>query len=1483
MGVALQTLDGQSIGTVGIQCQVPTDGWQFQRSDLTEMLQPYAGQQIQVKIVGLTDGYLPTTFDINALSLAAAPVSHVSPIAAVAAVHGDLSPTAPTTSPAVSPHLMRRAATHVSSHAGTQRPSRRPGPFRAMTTTGPTELMSNGGFESGSTGWTFAGQASVGSTFVHSGSNAVTMCCNAFVKSTVSIPNTAAISKGTLSLWYYINTHGSTLACSSNRLMILFAGTGVAQPCGDTSGWKQVTIDVSQAMMTYAGTTQTVQVTALIAGGGTQKADVAIDDVSLQIYTSTISAATPYTPPAGARPLIDNGDFNGTWAWQGSGTGGIMPDSGAYSSGNDLQICSWSGCHGNVQESFVVPNEYTTLMYTMEVKIATQRTGTTCVDHMSVAVQLPGVSPNGADIAPMFGYCNLDAASSGGGWVTQTYDLSSALAAYKGQTIQLTFSSQATNQTYFTVDAVQLWASSTTTTPLWSASTDTNSGDAGWWTLDSLDLSKAVGLQVNVANGNLLANVAGPNVPGVAGFDESIDLRYNSYARAAKTDVGYGWGMTTSRDVGLDLSVSNQATFHDPSGLLETFTKSGSTYTAPPGADATLTTYGTGYRLTDNASGDTITFDANGYLIGAATRGGATQSYGYNFAGTPLDIRNSEGQITTLANGTTGISQITDPGRVWTYGYDGTSTDNLSSFQMPGAGFTFGYDSNHDLTQITDPKGTVTTIRYVGSGSSPKVASITRQTSSGYYTWTFTYNAGSTIVTDPNHHTTTYAYDTTNRVTAVTDALTHTTSITWTADNQVATVKEPSGATTTNTYDSMNRLTQTQLPNGLTTQLGYTNASFPYSPTSSTDTQGNVATTAYTSTGLPYYTTDPLNHHTTTYYDSFGNPTSVIDVNGHTTTYTYYPNGLLEEVTPPLNSVGVQTTTQYNADDLPWDTDDGNGTVTFTTYDALGDVFTTSSNPENGGTTSHTYTYDGGFNVTQDVDVVPGTNTTTTTYSFNGLNQQTQQVLPDGTTTNDTYDGVGNRLAKGGIAYTYYADDSLKSDSAATYTYDQDGNLTATAYANGVTENDTYDSAGQLTRIWSVNRSGTTLTSYKYTYTNPATGKYTALRYTETDLAGDVTTNTYDAANHLVGATQKNAAGAVLHTYTYSYNNDGSLASKTIDQIPTTITRNATDQVTAVDGTAYSNDADGNRTSDGTNGYTYNAGVQLVGYGPVAKPSQNAVTYVGAGMAQPSSSGATTPIETDSDGIQSENLGGVCSTTSNNISGMLVSQSQCGTTLYPLHDGNGSVTATTSATGAVVGTSTYSPTGSTMGTSGTDTTAGFVGADSSVAPGLLDIGGSMYDPATASTVDATSNSSSALQANIVIEPPGIATALLDCSAKGFAVGESDFQTGEVYLDAYGANQIHCNTDVVYLVIRVLIQTQSTSLDSIAWRRWEGPVTCSWVNLAANTAESCGSYLSSARYVRPGLYRVVWVIQAWVMASQKVNAFSAREAYFAGGT
>jgi hypothetical protein len=94
---------------------------------------------------------------------------------------------------------------------------------------------------------------------------------------------------------------------------------------------------------------------------------------------------------------------------------------------------------------------------------------------------------------------------------------------------------------------------------------------------------------------------------------------------------------STNRDVGLDLSVSNQATFHDPSGLLETFTKSGSTYTAPPGADATLTTYGTGYKLTDNASGDTLTFDANGYLIGAGTRGGANQSYGHNFAGTPGD------------------------------------------------------------------------------------------------------------------------------------------------------------------------------------------------------------------------------------------------------------------------------------------------------------------------------------------------------------------------------------------------------------------------------------------------------------------------------------------------------------------------------------------------------------------------------------------------------------------------------------------------------------------------------------------------------------------------------------------------------------------------------------------------------------------------------------------------------------------------------
>jgi hypothetical protein len=108
---------------------------------------------------------------------------------------------------------------------------------------------------------------------------------------------------------------------------------------------------------------------------------------------------------------------------------------------------------------------------------------------------------------------------------------------------------------------------------------------------------------------------------------------------------------------------------------------------------------------------------------------------------------------------------------------------------------------------------------------------------------------------------------------------------------------------------------------------------------------------------------------------------------------------------------------------------------------------------------------------------------------------------------------------------------------------------------------------------------------------------------------------------------------------------------------------------------------------------------------------------------------------------------------------MLVSQSQCGTTLYPLHDGNGSVVASTDANGTVVGSRMFRPDGVTISSTGTNTTTGFGGMDTTKVPGLLSLLGVLYDPQTASPIS--------LQCEMFTE-----------SAEGDCVGEAlQFATG----------------------------------------------------------------------------------------------------------
>lgn len=546
---------------------------------------------------------------------------------------------------------------------------------------------------------------------------------------------------------------------------------------------------------------------------------------------------------------------------------------------------------------------------------------------------------------------------------------------------------------------------------------------------------------------------------GVNGLDQGVSLRYNSASRGTVTDLGYGWGFDTSRDVGLDVpSPTSSIVFHDGSGALATFTRnSDGSYSTPPGLNAQLVaTIDGGYILTENSSQEQLQFDSNGYLTAKQNRTGQRLTDTYNFYGSPNSSRDTEGRVTKFYENNLGhIVRLSDPVyRPFTYGYDGSV--NLQTVGVIGPNtttrtYTLGYDGNHDLTSITDPLGNQTQLSYVNNGGSFQVASITRinSTTPVNPTWTFSYSSGSTTLTDPNQHSTTYTYDGSNRVTAVTDPNQHTSHTTWNSNNDVTQEFLPSGTATTYSYstDGRNNLTAVGFSNGARETWSYSTPSWPYQATGHTDAENNTTSLTYgtpnsSGAGLVTAITDALGHQSTATYTQDGTVNSSTSANGSgTTSYDTYtdssnPNygvALPSGVIPPA-PLGSPTW-QYNTDNQLSSATDGKGQISTYDYNEIGQP---AGVVQQGGYGFIHNTYDAAGNQISEND---GTNTTT--YGYNALDQETSKTVqtdtsPPQTTQSVLYssDGVDNLLSKsdqsGTTSYTYDPADNLKTVAVHT-------------------------------------------------------------------------------------------------------------------------------------------------------------------------------------------------------------------------------------------------------------------------------------------------------------------------------------------------------------------------------------------------------------------------------------------------------------------
>jgi RHS repeat-associated protein len=934
-------------------------------------------------------------------------------------------------------------------------------------------------------------------------------------------------------------------------------------------------------------------------------------------------------------------------------------------------------------------------------------------------------------------------------------------------------------------------------------------GDYRGYTLDSQKLTDRSSLGVNVADGNLLTSNKDVHVAGTAGADLVIGRYYNNLD-SIQGAFGRGWTMSPGADTALDIAGNGLFVFYrGASGAVKTFSKSGSTWTSPPGLDAVLTqNSSTTWSLHFNQSGLTQHFTGPGgnntaaLLTSVVDRNGNTISYAYNASNQLQTITDSQGRQSTVQYNTAGyVSQITDSlGRVYKY-YQDTS-GNLTSYVDPANHTTtYAYDGHGDLTKITTAQGNITKFAYAGASSGDyRVTSVTRLVkptdSTGptrayaYYTGgspCATSDEGRTVETNELGYSTTYCYNASDQVDTSVDPDGHTTSKSFTADGNVAQLTTPTGGTAVLGYQnpgtSSERVTSIQLggSSGPQATLVYSDPNNAYAPSQVTDPQNRSVSYAYDSAGNEHTATDQLasQNQATLDHNANGTVSDSIDADGNTTTY-HYTSGNLTEIDPPdLTHLG-KTTITYDTLSRPKTIIDGKGQERDYSYDAFDRVSGVTYKNASGTTVATIgYTYDNDGNLIKRTESAG-----TSSYGYDGLNRLTSETFPDSSTHSYSYDAASNLKtitdAGGTTTYGYNKENWLTSvaDSAGTTTlgYDNDGNRTSISYPNGASSAYTYasDHTGRLTNVLNTynNSAGAPVTlNYAYTYTD-SSGRDTMLRQTMTQggTGGSYTftnTYTYDALNRLTEAVLTNVGYGTLADTHYTMDGNGNMlqeadlqlqwgfgstysyAYNADNQICWTYLGSATGSCASPPSGAYlpTYDLNGNLTSDG-NGLTltYNALDQT--------SSINGATnsYYGEGQNERIIAGPSS-YQNDILGLsRRDNGSGDIIYLTRDLNGQIVDQrgSSSGT-YYPLFDGEGTIVGLTDTKGQLLdgGNFTYDPYGNRDSAGGGDPNSwGFQGGYIT-AGNLYHFGARYYNPLLPAWTqqDPIDNPSSLLQAD----------------------------------------------------------------------------------------------------------------------------------------
>jgi len=369
------------------------------------------------------------------------------------------------------------------------------------------------------------------------------------------------------------------------------------------------------------------------------------------------------------------------------------------------------------------------------------------------------------------------------------------------------------------------------------------------------------------------------------------------------------------------------------------------------------------------------------------------------------------------------------------------------------------------------------------------------------------------------------------------------------------------------------------------------------------------------------------------------------------------------------------------------------------------------------------YTYDAVGNRISMTVIDPCGTTSYTYYTYDYLGRLISVTNPDNKTISYQYDASGNRTQladpnNGGItAYTYDDDNRLtgvtRGTASTTYQYDSLGRQTRVDYPNGTYAQYTYNSQRNwLVSLANKNAAGTVLSSYSYTYDKAGN------RLSVTENGGSAVSYTYDNIYQLTSETR---TGTNAYSITYQYDGAGNRTQMVKSGTTTSYTYNNNNQLlTETTGgitVTYSYDGNGNllsKTGGGnTTTYSWNRRNHLLS---VSEPSGNtAYEYDGDGTRiSKTQSGVKTKYINDValrlvQVLMETNSTGIVQATYTYGKG-LISMKRADANSYYHYDGLGSTRQLTNASSTVTASYTYDSFGNVVASSGSITNAyGFTG------------------------------------------------------------------------------------------------------------------------------------------------------------------------------